>query len=260
MRREIEKRSACATTELLAGCLMAVLIVVWHTRTAEPVQRGSRAVFSAAAPFRLQASTRSTISRAERNVKANAAVAIAAEPMFRPPLWIEAEYQSSADLYGFYLKHADAGASPRTEAMYFVSQALEECFAVSMLGWEQFSIALQAEGWTRELFVCQGFVDHPIRGEDIVDMLASAAEAGDPRARARMLLFRDIAAPIEETQDLVADLIATQDPYVMRDVEAFLGRSQSTLLADRHRAAGTDMEGDFTESPRSHLIVRPGAG
>ena len=232
MRGEIEKRSVCAAIELLAGCLMAVLIVVWHARRAEPVQQGSRAAFSAATPSRLQASHGSTSAPTEPTVKRKAAITIPAAPMFRPPLWIEAEYQSSSDLYGFYLKHAGVDAPWRTEARYFVSQALEDCFEVSLLGPDQYSFALQAEGWTRELWACQGFVGHPIRGEDIVDMLAQSAEAGDPRARARMLLFRDIAAPIEETEDLVADLLATQDPYVIRDVEAFLGRGQSALLAE----------------------------
>ena len=154
------------------------------------------------------------------------------------------EYQSSPDLYGFYLKYSELAQVGFVDARYPLSQALEECFSVSRMNWEEYFAEVRSSGWTRETLACQGFVNRPIRASDIVELLASSAAAGDPRARARMLLFRDIGASMAETQDLVAELLATQDPYVIRDVEAYMGRAQLEMIASSKHPVDAAAERD----------------
>ena len=108
---------------------------------------------------------------------------------------------------------------------------LEECFDVSRLNWEEYFAARVASNPVRELAACEGFVGRAIHGTEIVELLAEAAAAGDMRAQARMLLFRDIGAPMDEVQSQIETLLATSDPYVLRDVEAYLGRRDLAQIA-----------------------------
>jgi hypothetical protein len=74
---------------------------------------------------------------------------------------------------------------------------------------------------------CRGFEGHPIEPTRVLALLHRAATAGEPRARARMLLFRDVAAPKSEVRESITELLATGDPNVIRDVGAFLARGES---------------------------------
>ena len=141
------------------------------------------------------------------------------------------EYQAARDLYAFFARHTTAGVHRNPEALYFASQVLEECFDVSRLSWEEYFAARAASNPVRELAVCEGFVGNAIHGADIVALLDEAAAAGDNRAQARMLLFRDIGAPMDEMQAQIETLLATGDAYVLRDVEAYLGRRDLAQIA-----------------------------
>jgi hypothetical protein len=74
---------------------------------------------------------------------------------------------------------------------------------------------------------CRGFEGGAIEPRLIVDLLGRAAASGEPHAIARMLLFRDIAAPKDEVIDALPALLATGDPAVIRDVGAFLSRGEA---------------------------------
>jgi hypothetical protein len=69
-----------------------------------------------------------------------------------------------------------------------------------------------------------------------VALLGAAARAGEPHAAARLLLFRDIAAPKDEVLQEIPRLLATRDPAVVRDVGAFLSKGET-----RWRFGGEDV-------------------
>ena len=109
-----------------------------------------------------------------------------------------------------------------------MSQALEECSALRPL-------AREGEGHWAELAAaaelavpCRGFDGRVIEPREIVELLTAAAARGEPHAIARMLLFRDIAAPKAEVMDEIPMLLATRDPAVVRDVGAYLSKGEST--------------------------------
>ena len=157
-------------------------------------------------------------------------------------------YQEGDDLRTFVERARAHLGDPQT--MYHVAQALEECHAwgttpddddtypavsvishVDLLQWKRMwaSSALAAP--------CRGFDGRSIDSREILALLQEAARQGEPHARARMLAFRDIAAP---KSDLMADipaLLATGDPQVVRDVGAFLTRGEVSL-----RYGGEDID------------------
>src|SRR6187402_868611 len=140
------------------------------------------------------------------------------KPAFRAPARdlppTAAMYQEGEDLRT-YVERAKAHLNdPQT--MYYVSQALEECHAwgttpddedtypavsvishIDLLQWKRMwaSSALAAP--------CRGFDGRSIDSRDILALLQEAARLGEPHARARMLAFRDIAAPKSE---LIAEI------------------------------------------------------
>lgn len=129
---------------------------------------------------------------------------------------------------------------PRT--MYYVSQALEECYA-----WGGFPddddtyagvnvvshIDLQQakRSWASEALAapCRGLERQSIDPREILALLENAARHGEPHARAHMLIFRDVAAPKSDAIQDLPDLLATGDPQVVRDVGAFLTRGEVSL-------------------------------
>jgi hypothetical protein len=131
---------------------------------------------------------------------------------------------------GFVERHRDALEDPQTA--YYVSQALEEC-ALTRPAPEDVEPARSAERWAQlaaaDALVapCRGFVGRAIDSGEIVILLVRAADRGEPRAAARMLLFRDIAEPKSDVLAKLRALLATRDPGVVRDVGAFLSRGES---------------------------------
>ncbi len=205
------RRSPVFVTDIVA--LTAIVLLCHHWFASMPAPRSIHHSGHAAAAI-----------NDVRQVQGHRRAATPASP-------VEFAFLSATDLRVFYQRHTDS--IHLRDAGYFLSQALEECFEVSHMNESEYLHRTQADPHSHELYACRGFVGQPIRGDDIVDLLTIAADAGDPRAQARMLLFRDIGEPLDETRELVARLTMTNDPYVMRDVEAYLGRGQLGLLAGR---------------------------
>lgn len=129
------------------------------------------------------------------------------------------------------------GRLAETAVAYDVSQALEECYALSIalppeeavvpvsnpLRWSALaaSEALAAP--------CRGFEGHRIHPGDVLELLRYAADNGEPRARARMLLFRDVAAPKDAIVWELPALLDSLDAGVVRDVGAFLARGETEV-------------------------------
>jgi hypothetical protein len=134
-------------------------------------------------------------------------------------------FQQAADLRVFVELHLDAVANPETA--YYVSQALEECAALRAIE------ADREEHWARVAAAfelaspCRGFDGRVIEPREIVSLLTAASLGGEPHAIARMLLFRDIAAPKADVIDEIPGLLATRDPAVVRDVGAFLSKGEA---------------------------------
>jgi len=157
-------------------------------------------------------------------------------------------YQEGDDLRTFVERVGPHLGDPQT--MYYVSQALEECHAwgttpdddetypavsvishVDLLQWKRMwaASALAAP--------CRGFDGRSIDSREILALIQEAARLGEPHARARMLGFRDIAAPKSDLMADMAGLLATGDPQVVRDVGAFLTRGEVSL-----RYGGEDVD------------------
>jgi hypothetical protein len=169
------------------------------------------------------------------------------------PKSIGEEYRQSRDLWAFFLRHAQSTRDGPT--LYFLSQALEECYVISHAlddtdlnrKWREVSAGAGdalASLAAKELLAapCRGFGDQPIDARDVLALIAESAAMEEPRALARMLLFRDIAAPKDELAPLLQELLASRDPAVVRDVGAFLSRGETEWLfggqaIDAHTAA-----------------------
>lgn len=63
---------------------------------------------------------------------------------------------------------------------------------------------------------------------EVLSLLRQAAAGGEPRAHARMLLFRDIGAEKGEALEKLPYLLASANPEVVRDVGAFLARGEES--------------------------------
>ena len=121
---------------------------------------------------------------------------------------------------------------------YEVSQALEECYAVSLALAPPESVvpvsvqrswAAMAAGETLAA-PCRGFEAHRIDPNEVLALLRYAADGGEARARARMLLMRDVTAPKEEVLAEIPALLSRLDASVVRDVGAFLVRGETDVL------------------------------
>ena len=130
---------------------------------------------------------------------------------------------------------------PRT--MYYVSQALEECYAWGETPDEDVELYAGVEvisrmdlreakrHWAAETLAapCRGLERRFIDPREILALLEGAAQHGEPHARARMLIFRDVAASKSDVLASLPDLLVTGDPQVVRDVGAFLTRGEVSL-------------------------------
>ena len=110
---------------------------------------------------------------------------------------------------------------------FYVSQALEECAVTrDISGHEEMPLQeRRAAGLIADH--CRGFAGEVIDPGAILELLRYAARWGEPHALARMLLFRDIAAPKD---DALADLpwmLTSREPSIVRDVGAFLSRGEA---------------------------------
>jgi TPR repeat protein len=129
---------------------------------------------------------------------------------------------------------------PRT--MYYVSQALEECYAwggfpddddlyagVNVISHVDLQQAKRS--WASETLSapCRGLERKTIDPREILTLLEKAARQGEPHARAHILVFRDVAAPKFDAIPELPDLLATGDPQIVRDVGAFLTRGEISL-------------------------------
>jgi hypothetical protein len=121
---------------------------------------------------------------------------------------------------------------PRT--MYYVSQALEECYAwgaeaddddiyagVDVIS--RVDLREAKRSWAAQALAapCRGLERYSIDPREILALLEGAAQHGEPHARAHMLIFRDVAATKSDVIPSLPDLLATGDPQVVRDVGAF---------------------------------------
>jgi hypothetical protein len=126
------------------------------------------------------------------------------------------------------------------QAMYYVAQALEECstwgttdddlppgHTADLKQWMRYASAQDLAA------PCRGIDGLVIDSRQILALLHEAARQGEPHARARMLLFRDIAAPKSDAIAEIPGLLATGDPAVVRDVGAFLAKGEVSLRLGR---------------------------
>jgi hypothetical protein len=140
---------------------------------------------------------------------------------------IEKRFREARDLRGFVERNLERASDPAVA--FYVSQALEECSVARAFAADD----ARPGPWSRKAAAeslasaCRGFEGRVIEPDLIVSLLQRAAESGEPHAVARMLLFRDIAAPKEEVMERLPALLATGDPTVIRDVGAFLSRGES---------------------------------
>ncbi|QJR11080.1 hypothetical protein DSM104443_02151 [Usitatibacter rugosus] len=130
-----------------------------------------------------------------------------------------------------------------TAVAYEVSQALEECYAVSLaLAPADPFVAVAAQrSWAAMAAgeslaaPCRGFEAQRIDPNEVLALLRHAADGGEARARARMLLMRDVTAPKEEALAEIPALLAHLDPGVVRDVGAFLVRGETEVVLGETR-------------------------
>lgn len=135
------------------------------------------------------------------------------------------EYLQSTDLRAFVERHRHRLHHPETA--FYVSQALEECAiprapaqASEIPAEERRAAQLLAEH-------CAGFAGEVIEPGAILDMLRYAARWGEPHALARMLLFRDVAAPKDDALTELPWMLTSREPSIVRDVGAFLSRGEA---------------------------------
>ena len=143
-------------------------------------------------------------------------------------------FEEVDDLRGF-VERASAHLDDPLIA-YYVSQALEECHLIAELFPERSEGWIPAAGASRSwaqfaaqaalVAPCRGFEGRPIDPRQVFALLEASARQGEPHARARMLLFRDVAAPKEDVIAEIPALLASRDPGVVRDVGAFLSRGE----------------------------------
>jgi hypothetical protein len=134
-------------------------------------------------------------------------------------------YDDAGDLRGFVERHRGAIDDPETA--YYVSQALEECAALRSPPDDRETRWIELAAAAALSQPCRGFDGSVIAPGEIVELLSAAAHRGEPHAIARMLLFRDIAAPKDDVMGDIPRLLETRDPAVVRDVGAFLSKGEA---------------------------------
>jgi hypothetical protein len=134
-------------------------------------------------------------------------------------------FDATGDLRRFVEQHRAAVEDPETA--YYVSQALEECAALRPAPADVDARWIELAASAALLRPCRGFDGAVIEPGEIVELLSAAARRGEPHAIARMLLFRDIAAPKGDVMADIPRLLQTRDPAVVRDVGAFLSKGEA---------------------------------
>jgi hypothetical protein len=160
-----------------------------------------------------------------------------------PQRWTSPRFIEGEDLRAYVERASSRLDDPLT--MYYVSQALEECRTWATTADDELPPGHFADlqQWMRIAAAealsapCRGFAGPAIDSRQIFALLQEAARLGEPHARARTLLFRDIAAPKSDAMAEIATLLATGDPGIVRDVGAFLARGEVSL---RYGAATVD--------------------
>ena len=196
---------------------------------------GTRAWMGAAIPLLLAAWV--PLNPAPDRTSHDVLHAAAAKPAHRPHPGFRStpvRYIEGEDLRGYVERMAARLDDP--QAMYHVSQALEECAAwvstdddlppghhANLHQWMRIAAAQALAA------PCRGFEGRTIDSRRILGLLQEAARQGEPHARARMLLLRDIAAPKADAIAQVPELLATGDPSIVRDVGAFLAKGEVSL-------------------------------
>ena len=135
------------------------------------------------------------------------------------------DYLRATDLRAFVERHRHRLVDPETA--FYVSQALEECALnhdtgprMGMPLEEQRAAALIADQ-------CRGFDADVIDPAAIMQLLRHAARWGEPRAEARLLLLRDVAASKADALPLLPWMLTLREPSIVRDVGAFLSRGEA---------------------------------
>ena len=149
-------------------------------------------------------------------VEQGSPVTAAIQPALRTAL--REQFLAASDLRGFVERHRGRIGDP--EIAFYVSQALEECVLARDLAPGTDSPQLAFAGR------CRGFDGERIAGQAIMELLRHAASHGEPHAIARMLLFRDVAAPKDEVLDALPWMLTSHEASILRDVGAFLSRGE----------------------------------
>jgi hypothetical protein len=135
------------------------------------------------------------------------------------------EYLQSTDLRAFVDRHRHHLHHPETA--FYVSQALEECsVARDLAGIHDAAPDEQLAAYEMAAH-CRGFEGQVIEPAAILEMLRYAARWGEPRAMARLLLLRDIAAPKDDVLPDLPWMLTSREPAIVRDVGAFLSRGEA---------------------------------
>ena len=173
--------------------------------------------------------------------KAIAPIATRSIPQLRPSFASITAFDENDNLRAYVERTRAYLDDPRT--MYYVSQALEECYAWGATPDDDDELYAGVEvvsrmdlreakrHWAAEALAapCRGLERRSIDPREILALLQGAAQHGEPHARARMLIFRDVAAPKSDVLPSLPDLLVTGDPQVARDVGAFLTRGEVAL-------------------------------
>lgn len=135
------------------------------------------------------------------------------------------DYLRSTDLAAFVERHRHRLYHPETA--FYVSQAMEECSLTRDLTGHEDVREEERRAASEIADHCRGFAGQVIDPAAIVEMLRYAARWGEPHALARMLLFRDIAAPKDDALPELPWILTSRDPSIVRDVGAFLSRGEA---------------------------------
>ena len=153
---------------------------------------------------------------------ASARVLVPAKP---PPLRLRDEYAHAADLRGFVERHRGRLSDPETA--FYVAQALEECALAHATHRDERFSDEERRAALALADHCRGFPGAAIDPQRILELLRYAAHWGEPHAAARLLLFRDVAAPKDDVLDELPWLLSSRDPSIVRDVGAFMSRGEA---------------------------------
>jgi hypothetical protein len=135
------------------------------------------------------------------------------------------QYVDAADLRAFVDRHRHRVQDPETA--FYVAQALEECAEALGATRDEAFPPEERRAAAALAASCRGFTGEAIEPAVIVELLRYAASWGEPHAKARMLLFRDIAASKEDVLAQLPWMLASREPSIVRDVGAFLSRGEA---------------------------------